>query len=172
MSSTEFMEIVNIPRHTGEQEKVHLLPEMSNEEFAQLLDPKVIADYMPENIQLKHLVFISKTWFYILTNSMLPFNTASEESNIHHHTRHAILKLSHGQVFGFEHCILRYMVQAAELVYTLKPYAPWLQAICNYGRAEEFVARHHPKLFSPPVNDTMNILRQPNNQFATYVGVR
>src|SRR3954467_6351998 len=114
---------------------------------------------MSENIQPKHLVFISKTWFYILSNSMLPFDTPSEESNIHHHTRHAILKLSHGQVFDFEDCFLRYMVQTAELVYMLKPYAPWLQAICKYGRAEDFVACHHPKLFSPPVRDTLNILR-------------
>src|SRR3954462_11794663 len=101
---------------------------------------------MPENIHLKQLVFISKTWFYILSNSMLPFSTASEESNIHHHVRHALLKLSHGQVFDFEDCFLRNMVQAAELIFTLKPYAPWLQAICNYGRDEEFVALHHPKL--------------------------
>ena len=64
------------------------------------------------------------------------------------------------------------MVHAAELVYMLKPYATWLQAIFNYGHAEDFVARHHLKLFSPSVRDTMNILRQPNNQFATYVGVR
>src|SRR4051812_41304750 len=116
---------------------------MADKELAQLLDPEVTEDYMPENIRPKHLVFISKTWFYILSNSMLPFNTASEESNIHHHTRHAILKLSHGKVFDFEDRFLRYMVQAAELVYTFKPYAPWIQAICNYGRTEDFFARHH-----------------------------
>ena len=44
--------------------------------------------------------------------------------------------------------------------------------ICNYGRNEDFVAKHHPKLFIPPVRDTMNIFRQPNDPFATYVGVR
>src|SRR4051812_12955092 len=137
------MEIFNIPRHTGAQAKIHLLPEMTNEEFAQLIDPDVTDDYMPENIKAKHLVFILKTWFYILLNYILPFSSASEESNIHHHTRHDILKLSHGQVFDFEDCFLRYMIDAAELVYMLKPYAPWLQAICNSGRAEDFVARHH-----------------------------
>ena len=81
MSSQEFMEIVNIPRHTGDQEQIHLLPDLHNEEFATLLDPEVTDDYMPEKIHLKHLVFISKTWFYIMSNSLLPLGTASDESN-------------------------------------------------------------------------------------------
>jgi hypothetical protein len=127
---------------------------------------------MPENIRPKHLVFNSKTWFYILSNSLMPLSTANEESNILYPTRHALMKLSHGHVFDFEDCFLRYMVQAAELVHQLKPYAPWLQAICNHGRSEEFTAKHHPKLFCPPVRDTMNIFRRPNDPFATYVGVR
>src|SRR3954471_2024516 len=90
----------------------------------------------------------------------------------HYHVCHALLKLSHGHVFDFEDCFLRYMAQAAELVHQLKTYAPWLQAICNYGRNEDFVAKHHPKLFCPPVRDTMNVLRRPNDPFATYVVVR
>jgi hypothetical protein len=172
MNSTEFMEIVNIPRHTGNAAQVHTLPELTNAEFASLCDPNVTGDHMPENIRPKHLIFISKAWFYILSQSLMPLSTASEESNIQHPVRHAILKLTHGYVFDFEDCFLRTMVQAAELVHQLKPYAPWLMPICNYGRPEDFVARHHPKLFTPPVRDTMNIFRQPNNPFATYVGVR
>ena len=127
---------------------------------------------MPENIRPKHLIFISKAWFYILSQSLIPLSTASDESNIHHHVRHALVKLTHGHVFDFEDCFLRYMVQAAELVHQLKPYAPWLMSICNYGRNEEFIAKHHPKLLCPPVHDTMNIFRQPNDPFATYFGVR
>src|SRR3954466_16100223 len=127
---------------------------------------------MPESIRLKHLIFISKAWFFILSQSLMSLSTASEESNIHHHVRHAIVKLTHGHVFDFEDRFLRYMVQAAELVHQLKPYTPWLMPICNYGRNEDFVARHHPKLFVPPVRDTLNIFRQPNDPFATYVGVR
>jgi len=166
------MEVINIPRHNGAPDKVHLLEELTNAEFASLCDPNVTGDAMPENIRPKHLIFISKAWFYILSQSLMPLSTASDESNIHHHVRHAILKLTHGYVFDFEDCFLRYMVQAAELVHQLKPYAPWLMPICNYGRNEDFVARHHPKLFTPPVRDTMNIFRQPNDPFATYVGVR
>lgn len=82
MSSQEFMEIVNIPRHTGSQDKIHFLPEMIDGEFASLLDPEVTEDHMPENIRPKHLVFISKTWFYILSKSLLPLSNAHEESNI------------------------------------------------------------------------------------------
>src|SRR4051812_28968791 len=55
MSSQEFMGIVNIPCHTGEQPKIYLLPEMPDAEFASLLDPEVTADFMPENIRPKHL---------------------------------------------------------------------------------------------------------------------
>ena len=89
----------------------------------------------------------------------MPLSTASIECNIHYHVRHALLKHTHGHVFDFEDCFLRYMVQAAELVHQLKPYTPWLMPICNYGRNEHFVARHHPKLFTPHVRDTMNIFR-------------
>src|ERR1041385_1376547 len=49
---------------------------------------------------------------------------------------------------------------------------PWLQPVCNYGRNDDFVARNHPKLFTPPVRDTLELLRKPNDIFATYVGVR
>src|SRR3954470_22163678 len=166
------MEIVNIPRHTGDLANVHVLPDPKDAEFASLLDPEVTGDAMPDNIRPKHLIFISKAWFYILSQSLMPLSTASDESNIHYHVRHALMKLTHGHVFDFEDCFLRYMVQAAELVHQLKPYAPWLQAICNDGRSEDFVAKHHPKLFCPPMRDTMNIFRSPNDPFATYVGVR
>ena len=33
MSSQEFMEIINIPRHTGPQDKIHLLPTMTDGEL-------------------------------------------------------------------------------------------------------------------------------------------
>src|SRR4051794_14788594 len=64
------------------------------------------------------------------------------------------------------------MVHAAELPFTLKPYAPWPQVVYNYGRNEDFVACHHLKLFLPPVRDTLELLRRTNDIFSTYVGVR
>ena len=127
---------------------------------------------MPDNIRPKHLVFISKTWFYILSKTLLPLTNAHEESNLHSAMRHAIFKLSHGMVFDFEDCFLKMMVSSAELPFQYKPYAPWLQAICNVGRSEAFVARHHPKLFTPPTRDVLNMLREPNNPLKDYVGVR
>ena len=95
MSSQEFMEVINIPRHTGQQDKIHLLADMTDGEFATLLDPEVTKDFMPEQIRPKHLVFISKTWFYILSKSLLPLCNAHEESNLYPAVRHAIFKLSH-----------------------------------------------------------------------------
>ena len=172
MSVLEFMEVINIPRHTGQQDRIHSLADMKDGEFATLLDPEVTKDFMPENIRPKHLVFIYKTWFYILSKTLLPLSNAHEESNLHPAVRHAIFKLSHGMVFDFDDCFLRTMVSTAELPFQYKPYAPWLQAICNFGRSEEFIAHHHPKLFTPPTRDTLHMLRQPNNPFSTYVGVR
>src|SRR3954463_15245450 len=129
MNSAELLEIVNILRHTGNSDKVHVLLELTNAEFASLCDPNITRDHMPENIRPKHLIFISKAWFHILSQSLMPLSTASDESNIHHHVRHALVKLNHGHVFDLEDCFLRYMVQAAELVHRLKPYAPWLMSI-------------------------------------------
>src|SRR3954468_9563352 len=34
MSSAEFMEIVNIPRHIGDLEKIHLKPDLTEEQLA------------------------------------------------------------------------------------------------------------------------------------------
>ena len=172
MNAAEFMDVVNIPRHTGQTDKIHLMADMTDGEFATLLDPEVTEDAIPENIQPKHLVFISKTWFYILSKTLLPLSNPHEESNLHPPMRHAILKLSHGFVFDFEDCFLKTMVSFAELPFQYKPYAPWLQAICNVGRNEDFIARHHPKLFTPPARDTLHMLRNPNNPMSDYVGVR
>src|ERR1041384_5195837 len=44
MNSQEFMEIVNIPYHTGYLTKVHVLPDPKDAEFASLLDPKDTRD--------------------------------------------------------------------------------------------------------------------------------
>src|SRR3954469_24722214 len=51
MNSQEFMEIVNIPRHTSDLAKVHVLPDPTGVEFASLLDPEGTGDNMPENIR-------------------------------------------------------------------------------------------------------------------------
>ena len=172
MSSQEFMEIINIPRFAADTEKIHLLPHLTDKEFATLLDPEVTGDYMPPTILPKHLIFIAKTWFFILSKTLMPITNASEESAIPPGMRRAIHHLSHGMVFDFEDCFLRTMAGAAQVPFAFKPYAPWIQAVCNFGRAKEFFARHHPKLFTPPVRNTLDILRQPNNPFSTYVGLR
>src|ERR1041385_4340634 len=54
MHSHEFMEIINIPRHTGKLAKVHLLPDPADAEFASLLNPDVTGDHMPENRSEEH----------------------------------------------------------------------------------------------------------------------
>ena len=83
MSAAEFMDVVNIPRHTGQTDKIHLMADMTDGEFATLLDPEVTQDSIPENIQPKHLVFISKTCFYIPSKTLLPLSNPHEESNLH-----------------------------------------------------------------------------------------
>src|SRR3954471_23982394 len=45
MTAKEFMEIVNIPRHIGELEKIHMEPDLTEEQFATFLDTDITADY-------------------------------------------------------------------------------------------------------------------------------
>src|SRR3954464_11623372 len=45
-------------------------------------------------------------------------------------------------------------------------------ALCNYSRDEPLAASCHPKIFSPPVRDVLNIAARPNDMFAEYVGPR
>src|ERR1044072_9837581 len=45
-------------------------------------------------------------------------------------------------------------------------------AVCNYTRAEPFIATRHPKIFSPPVRPVLAISSRPNDPFAEYVGSR
>src|SRR3954470_10156322 len=50
MTSEEFLEIFNIPRHTGELEQIHMVPDLTEAEFTTLLDSEITADFIPENI--------------------------------------------------------------------------------------------------------------------------
>ena len=66
MAAQEFMEVINIPRHTGQIDKIHSLPDMTDGEFATLLDTEGTEDFMPREhltealgLHIKNLVLYS-----------------------------------------------------------------------------------------------------------------
>jgi hypothetical protein len=120
----------------------------------------------------KHLVFEAKAWFYILAKTLIPMQNVHDDFPIPDLAQHAIVKLVHGIPFDFEDCFIRTLVSCANLPFALKPYAPWLMAICNFSRDEPFPASRHPKLFTPPVRPVLDIASRPNDPFAEYVGSR
>ena len=172
MGAAEFMDLINLPRYEEATEKIHLLPAVTNAEFSTLLDPEVVGDAMPTIIKPKHFVFISQTWFHILTKTLLPLEDAHDNSRIPRLLRHAVLKLSHGQVFDFEDCFLRVLVESAENPIAIKSYAPWLYPVCNFLKPESYIARRWPLLYTPPARHTKVLAFKSNNPCVDYVGLR
>ena len=86
--------------------------------------------------------------------------------------QHAIVKLFNRIPFDFEDFFIRTLVSSADNPHRLKPYAPWLMALCNYSREEPFPVSCFPTLFTPPVRDLLDIAARPNDPFAEYVGTR
>ena len=168
----QFLEIINLPRFEGLPVKIHDLPQPTPAEFSAVMNPDVIGDGYPPEPMPKHLVFEAKTWFYILAKTLIPLQNVHDDFPIPSIVQNAILKLVHGIPFDFEDFFIRNLVSCADSPSALKPYAPWLMAVCNYSRAEPFLATRHPKLFSPPVRPVLAISSRPNDPFAEYVGSR
>src|SRR3954462_1732340 len=168
----QFLDIVNLPRFEGLRAKIHDLPNLTPAEFSTVMNPDIIGDGYPPVPMPKHLVFEAKAWFYILSKTLIPMKDVHDEFPIPNLAQHAIVKLVHGIPFDFEDCFIRTLVSAADRPFALKPYAPWLMAICNFSRGKPFPEYRHPKLFTPPVRPVLDIASRPNDQFAEYVGSR
>ena len=50
LTAGQFLEIVDLPRYEADLPKLHLLPAMTDDEFATLLDPTVIGNELPQFI--------------------------------------------------------------------------------------------------------------------------
>ena len=168
----QFLEVVNLPRFAGLPVKIHDLPNLTPAEFSAVMNPDVVGDGYPPVPMPKHLVFEAKAWFYILAKTLIPMKDVHDDFPIPDLAQHAIVNLVHGIPFDFEDCFIRTLVSCANLPFALKPYAPWLMAICNFSRDEPFPASRHPKLFTPPVRPVLDIASRPNDPFAEYVGSR
>ena len=95
LTAGQFLEIVDLPRYEADLPKLHILQAMTDGEFSTLLDPAVTGDAMSCIIMPKHLVFLAKTWFYILAKTILPQGGISDETPISSVMRHAITHLAH-----------------------------------------------------------------------------
>src|SRR3954465_12054600 len=168
----QFLDIVNLPRFEGLPAKIHNLPDLTPAEFSAVMNPDVIGDGYPPVPMPKHLVFEAKAWYYILSKTLIPMSYVHDDFPIPSLAQHAIVKLVNGRTFDFEDCFIRTLVSCADNPHAYKPYAPWIMALCNYSREESFPASCHPKIFSPPLRDVLNIAARPNDVFAEYVGPR
>ena len=101
MPTSQFLEIVDLPHYEANLSRLHLLQDMTYAEFVTLLDPAVTGDAMASVIMPNHLVFLAKTWFYILAKTILPQGGISDETPISSVMRHAITRLTHGMSFDF-----------------------------------------------------------------------
>lgn len=85
-----------------------------------------------------------------------------------------ILKLFNGLPFDFEDCFIRTMVSCADDHdhIAMKPYAPWLMAVCNYSRDVPFPITIYSSIFSPLVREVLKVATRHNDPFAEHVGIR
>src|SRR3954467_5540625 len=165
----QFLDIVNLPRFVGLPAKIHNLPDSTPAEFSAVMNPDVIGDGYPPVPMPKHLVFEAKAWFYIISRTLIPMKDVHDDFPIPSLAQHAIVKLVHGIPFDFEDFFIRTLVSSADNPHGLKPYAPWLMALCNYSCDEPFPVSCFPNLFTPPVRDVLDIAARPNDPFAEYV---
>ena len=151
--------------------KLHTLPAMTPAKFSVVMDADIVGDgYHPVPMP-KHLVFEAKTWFYILSKSLISILDVHDDYPIPAFVQHAIVKLVNGIPFDFEDCFIRTLVSCVDDPATLKPYAPLLMAVCNYSRDLPFPATIHPSIYTPPVRDVLQIAARPNDPFAEHVGI-
>ena len=86
--------------------------------------------------------------------------------------QHAILKLVNGLPIDFEDCFIRVLVSCANDHASLKPYAPWLMALCNYSRDVPFPTTKYPSIFTPTVREVLKVIALHNDPFVEHVGIR
>src|SRR4051812_35409756 len=149
----QLLYVVNLPRFKGMPVKIHTLAPMPPAEFATLMDPEVIGDVCPDVPMPKHLVFEAKVWFHVLAETMIPRLNVHDEYHILAFVQHALMKLVHG--VPFEYCFIRILVSCGDDHTSLKPYAPWLMALCNFSRPEPFPSTMYPSIYTPPVRDVL-----------------
>ena len=138
LTAGQLLELIDLPRFEGKPDKIHSLPPMSAAEFSVVMDPEIVGDGCPEVPMPKHLIFQAKTWFYILSKSLIPILNVHDEYPIPSVVQHAIVKLVNGIPFDFEDCFIRTLVDCAEDPDSHKPYAPWIMSLCNFTREKPF----------------------------------
>src|SRR4051812_29035920 len=119
----------------------------------------------------KHLIFEAKVWFYVLAKTLIPMLNIHDDYEIPAFVQHALMKLVHDAPFDFEDCFIRILVSCADDHTSLKPYAPWLMALCNFSRPEPFPSTVYPLIYTPPVRDVLQVSARNNDPFAEYTGV-
>jgi hypothetical protein len=94
--------------------------------------------------------------FYILCNTLTPTNRPNSINGI---VGNALLAISPGIRFDVPDLFIRNLACAADSPQSLKPYAPWIMFAIEQLINEKFIWAHFPKMFMPPVRDTLRMVK-------------
>ena len=119
------------------------------------MDPTMVGDECID-VDPKKLAYDNKVLFHILCNTLTPTNKPNSINGI---VGNALLTISQGIRFDVPDLFIRNLACAADSPQALKPYAPWVMSSVEQLIEEKFFCPHIPKVYMPPVRDTLRIVK-------------
>src|SRR3989337_903490 len=156
-SADQFLALINLPRCEFEKDREHRLHfwDVSEAQLHLLMDPNLVGDECVD-VDPKKLAYDNKVMFYILCNTLTPTNRPNSIKGI---VGNALLAISQGIRFNVPDLFIRNLACAADSPQSLKPYTPWIMFAIEQLIDEKFVWAHFPKVFMPPVRDTLRMVK-------------
>ena len=108
------------------------------------------------DVDPKKLANDKKVLFHILCNTITPTNRPNSIKGI---VGNALLAISHGIRFNVPDLFIHNLACAADNPQSLKPYAPWIMYAIEQLTNEKFFCPYGPKVFMPPVHDTLRMVK-------------
>jgi hypothetical protein len=115
------------------------------------MDPTIMGDTCTE-VNPKNLSYVNKVLFYVLCNTLTPTN---RPENLQEIIAIALYILSIRIRFDVPDLFITNLSFAADNPQALKPYAPWIMYAIEQITQKQFHCPHVPKVFTPPVRDTL-----------------
>lgn len=161
-SAIEFLELLNFPRFEskGHETRLHLVDEISDEQFHLLMDPDKVGDYLSYGLPLsEYLTFKNQCFYFILLHTICPLPGAYDTGSIRGVLHNTLYAISGGYIFDIEDLFIRILVDSAEEPRAGKAFAPWIQKIINKCMKTEYLSKEHQQGFIPLVRDTLQVMQ-------------
>ena len=158
-SADQFIAMLHFPRFEFDKSREHRLHfwDVTEEQLHLLMDSTKVGDACPADHSPKNLTYENMVLFHIMCNSLTPVNRPEKIERL---VRNTLQALSMGIPFDLEDLFLRNLASAAEYPQVMKPYAPWIQYAIEQITGKRFLCRFKPKVFIPPVRDTLRIVKE------------